>query len=295
MNALGTGLSGLVGSRVVELLSPEYSFTNFSLESGVDITNKDDITRRIVQDKGASWVLHMAAYTNVQEAEKDSQLGEQSVAWKVNVLATQYIVDACKSSGKQLLYIDTDYAFDGTRSQPYTEEDTPSPQGWYAKTKSEGAKRVLGLGDHGLVIRISNPYRAHPVGKKDFIHKILERLQVGQTVMAATDQLFVPTFIDDIALAVGLLLKQNAAGIYHVVSGTGISPFDAAQAIARNWECDISLVLPTTFAEYFMHRAPTPQYAVLSNKKITNLGVVMHDFLSGIQEVRRQESLGHAE
>lgn len=291
MNIIGTGLSGLVGSRVVELLSPEYTFTNYSLESGVDITNKEDIIKRITDDTAAPWVFHMAAYTNVQGAEKERLLGEQSVAWNVNVSATQYIVDACKTSGKRLLYIDTDYAFDGTKHDPYTEEDTPSPLGWYAKTKSEGAKRVLALGETGLVIRISNPYRAQPVGKKDFVHKILERLQAGQTVTAPTDQLFVPTFIDDIAAAIGVLVKQNASGIYHVVPGTGISPFDAAAAIAKTWVCDRSLVIPTTFVEYFVDRAPAPQYAVLTNEKITALGVVMHDFVHGIEEVHLQESL----
>ena len=75
-------------------------------------------------------------------------------------------------------------------------------------TKSEGAKRVLGLGDKGLVIRISNPYRAHPIGKKDFAHKMLERLLAGTEVIAPADQLFVPTFIDDIAFAVDALLAH---------------------------------------------------------------------------------------
>ena len=79
--------------------------------------------------------------------------------------------------------VDTDYAFDGTK-QMYTEADSTNPLSWYATTKSEGAKRVLGLGDKGLVIRISNPYRAHQVGKKDFVHKMLERLLAGSEVVA---------------------------------------------------------------------------------------------------------------
>ena len=289
MNIIGTGLSGLVGSRVVELLSRLYTFTNYSLENGVDITNKEDIMKRIMSDRESPWVIHMAAYTDVQGAEKERQLGEMSAAWKVNVTATQHIADACVSSGKRLLYIDTDYAFDGKQNHRYTEDETTSPLGWYAITKSEGAKRVLALKEKGVVIRISNPYRARPVGKKDFAHKILERLQAGQTVTAPTDQLFVPTFIDDIALALESLVKANASGIYHVVSGKGISPFDAAAAIAHTWQCDPSLVLPTTFIEYFAARAPAPQYAVLANDKISRLGIAMHDFVSGIEEVHRQE------
>lgn len=143
--------------------------------------------------------------------------------------------------------------------------------------------------DKGLVIRISNPYRANPVGKTDFVHKMLERLEGKQEVVAPTDQLFAPTFIDDVAASVDKFISINATGIYHVV-GSLISPYEAAKIIATIYEKDISLVQPTTFAEYFFNRAPTPQYAVLKNDKIITLGVPMHDFLSGIEGVHRQET-----
>ena len=65
------------------------------------------------------WVLHLAAYTDVQAAEADRALGEQSAAWKVNVIATEHIVEACVASGKRLLYVDTDYAFDGKKANIY--------------------------------------------------------------------------------------------------------------------------------------------------------------------------------
>lgn len=289
MKVIGTGLSGLVGSRVVELLSSKITFENYSLDTGVDITKKDVIEEKLVSDPLASWVLHMAAYTDVQGAEKERELGEKSKAYQVNVLATDHIAHVCKQTGKHMLYIDTDYAFDGTK-QLYTEEDTPHPLGWYANTKSLGAKAVHALGNLGLVIRISNPYRAHPVGKKDFAHKILERLYAGQEVIAPTDQLFVPTFIDDIAAAIDVLVSQNASGIYHVTSPAGISPYDAAMAIGMTYGCSLSLIKKTTFKEYFAGRAPTPQYAVLSNKKIEALGVHMHDFHEGIGLVHAQES-----
>lgn len=281
MNIVGTGLSGLVGSRVVELLTPKYSFVNLSLETGVDITNKDKIIDRIKKEN-ALWVLHLAAYTNVQQAEK-----ERDAAWNVNVIATQNIIDACKDSGKKLLYVDTDYAFDGKKKE-YVEDDIPNPLGWYAKTKTEGAKRVLAY-EKGLVIRISNPFRANPVGKTDFVHKMLEKLRSGEVLIAPTDQLFVPTFVEDIAVAIDKLISINATGIYHVVGSQALSPFDAAKIIAKTYGFDGTLVKPTTFAEYFKNRAPNPQYAVLSNTKITALGITMRGFEEGVEEVKRQE------
>lgn len=283
MKLLGTGLSGLVGSRIIELFSPRHTFVNMSLETGVDITNRDDTKDRITRDTEASWVMHFAAYTNVQKAEVD-----RDAAWSVNVTATENIVDACKESSKRLLYVDTDYAFDGTKKMGYEEDDTPNPLGWYAKTKTEGAKRVLAY-DKGLVIRISNPYRANPVGKTDFVHKMLEKLDRSEILIAPTDQLFVPTFVDDIAAAIDTLISMNATGIYHVVGSQAISPFDAARTVSDTYGFDEALIKPTTFTEYFKNRAPTPQFAVLSNRKITALGVVMRGFKEGVAEVKHQE------
>ena len=282
MKILGTGLSGLVGSRVVELLTPDFSFENLSLETGVDITDKGSVDGYFSKSD-APWVFHMAAYTDVQGAEKD-----KDAAWNVNVLATEHIAQNCRKLGKKLLYIDTDYAFDG-KKKTYTEKDTPHPLGWYAKTKTEGAKRVLGLGDKGLVIRISNPYRAHPVGKKDWVHKMLERLQEGQSISGTTDQLFAPTFIDDIAVSLRALVKAQAHGIYHVVSAPALSPYHAALTVAEVFSFDKKLVTQTTFAEMFFNRAPVPQYAALKNDKIQSLGVEMHAFSEGVAEVKKQE------
>lgn len=287
MNILGTGLSGLVGSRLIELLSREYSFENLSLETGVDITKKDSL-EEYFSHSDAPWVFHFAAYTDVQGAEKERSLKEKSLAWKINVEATNNIVDNCKRTKKKLLYVDTDYAFDGTKST-YTEEDIPHPLGWYGITKFEGAKRVLTLGDQGLVIRIANPYRAYPIGKKDFVHKMFERLKSGQTITGPKDQLFVPTFVDDIAFAIRALVSGNKFGIYHVVGSTALSPYDAALLIAEVFGCDPSLVHPTTFKEMFQNRAPAPQYAALKNDKITALGVSMKTFLDGLLRVKELE------
>jgi len=281
MKILGTGLSGLVGSRVTQLLSPDFTFENLSLETGVDITDTVSVDSYFAKSD-APWVFHMAAYTDVQGAEKN-----HDIAWKVNVLATENIADQCRKRGKKLLYIDTDYAFDG-RKKSYTEEDKPNPLGWYAKTKTEGAKRVLAIG--GLVIRISNPYRAKPVGKKDFVHKMLERMQTGQQVTAPTDQLFAPTFIDDIAAALRVLVRLGGSGIYHVV-GSPLSPFEAANIIAETFGCDATLVKKSTFATMFANRAPVPQYAALKNDKIKALGVILHSFTEGIAEIKKQETL----
>lgn len=277
MNIIGTGLSGLVGSGVIEILSSRYGFEDLSLDTGVDITNEESVRERI-EKSNAPWVFHFAARTDVDGAEKERELGEKGPTWIVNVVATQNIASVCRETGKRLLYISTDYVFDGTK-EFYTEEDTPNPKGWYAFTKYEAELRV---GKDALIIRIANPYRKE-FPKLDFVRKIVETLENRQSVLAATDQVFVPTFIDDVALALEKLIEKNASGIYHVVGSQALSPYEAAVRIAEVFGFDSSLVGKTTFREYFEGRAPRPQRAVLKNDKIAKFGIEMHSFDEGLK------------
>lgn len=285
MKIVGTGLSGLVGSRIIALL-PTYSFENLSLETGVDITDA-----RVVDDhisrSDASWVFHFAAVTDVDGAEKERSQGTAGRTWKVNVDATENIVSVCKRTGKKMLYISTDFVFDGTK-ESYDENDTPNPQGWYAVTKYEGEKRVVALGNLGLIIRIANPYSAYPGGKKDFVHKIIERLRSNQGILAPSDQVFVPTYIDDIALGIDTLLRHNAHGLYHVVGSSALSPYDAALLIAAKFGYDQKQITHSTAADYFAGRAPRPLHAWLKNDRITGLGVDMSTFEAGLAKVHAE-------
>ncbi len=286
MKILGTGLSGLIGSRVVELLSPQYTFANLSLEAGVDITNKDLVNKHI-DDSEAGWVFHFAGATGVDDCEKDKILGEESPTWRLNVSATEYIVDACKRTNKKLLYISTDYVFDGTKNEFY-EDDEPHPLSWYAITKYEGEKRVSVLGSNALIMRITSPYRAKNLIKQDFVHRIIAKLTRHEMVFSPGDQIFVPTFIDDLAKVIQKLLELNSSGIYHVVGSQALSPFESSVKIAQAFNLDTSLIEKVFFAEYFRNRAPRPFHLKTNNDKITKLGVKMSTFDEGLEIIKNQ-------
>lgn len=285
MKIIGTGLSGLVGSRVVELLSGPYSFENLSLETGVDITKKD-IVDHYINASQAPWVVHFAAKTDVDGSEAERDEGEKSSTWKINVAATQYLVDACRRTHKKFLYISTDFVFDGKKDK-YSEDDVPNPLGWYGITKYEGEKRVQTL-PGSIIVRISNPYGGVSSVRPDFVHRIIQRLTSGEGVVAPTDQEFVPTYIDDIAMGIKKLIEKNCSGVYHVVGSQSISPYDAACKIAGAFELDRSLIGKTTFAQYFDGRAPRPFHTVLRNDKITKLGVRMSTFDHGLATIKLQ-------
>lgn len=310
MRILGTGLSGLVGSRLIELLKNQYEFENLSLQTGIDITDRKDVVERIHNSK-ASVVLHFAAKTEVDECEKDKEkdvrilsssslqtnkkeeaLIKQKTAWAVNVIGTRNIVEACEKSGKRLIYISTDFVFDGKKRSEsgYIESDKPNPINWYANTKYEGEKIVQNSNLVWAIARLAYPYRAYFV-QKDFARSLIEKLKKGEKLTTITDHIMTPTFIDDIVEAINILLKNQTAGIFHLVGSQFISPYEASLLVADIFGLDSSLISKTTRAEYFKNRAPRPFYLGLKNDKIQKLGIKMKTFKEGLIEVKKQMSL----
>ena len=168
MHIIGTGLTGLIGTRLTELLHSTYRFDFINLENGVNILDRQKVEQAISSSK-AKVVLHMAAKTNVDGCELDKHrdleiLGfknkeEKEEAWQneqtayaVNVFGTQNMIGACKKNNKKLIYISTDFVFDGTKKH-YNEDDKPNPLNWYAKTKYEGEKLVQDSGLEYLILR----------------------------------------------------------------------------------------------------------------------------------------------
>ena len=136
---IGTGLSGVVGSRLVELLQDEYDFEDLSLESGVDITNTSQLKRLFAQST-AKVCLHLAAVTDVDGCEQQKDLGRESLAWQVNVQATRSLAQLAREKDMHMVYISTEFVFDGTKpiGEVYSEEDEPRPVNWYGETKYQG-------------------------------------------------------------------------------------------------------------------------------------------------------------
>lgn len=283
----GIGISGLVGSRIQELLGDKYSFDNLSLDTGVNITDATtlDVIRR---DTEHPIVLHLAAKADVDGCEKDKELGEEGAAYQINVKGTENVVNACKEGNKKIIYISTDFVFDGENPPVggYTEEDKPNPIDWYAETKYKGEEVVKNSGLPFIIMRIAYPYMPEEFAlKKDFVHAMLGRLQQNLPIAGVTDHMMTPTFLDDIALALGALITHNQTGIFHVVGDEFITPYDAALKIADQFGLDKSLISKSTREEYFKGKAPRPFNLSLNNAKIKKLGVHMRSFSDGLKEV----------
>lgn len=290
MHILGTGLTGLVGSRIVELLSGDFTFTDLSRSKGIDITDTDAV-KAFISQKNPDVILHLAGMTNVDEAEKEKDLGENSTAWKINVEGTSNVIHAAEAIGKKIIYISTDFVFDGENppDKGYTEEDTPHPINWYGQTKYEGEALIQKATIPWSIARIASPYRAE-FEKKDFFRAILSRLQAGEEVKGVSDYVMTPTYIDDISSAIQTLITQEENGIFHIVGSNSITPYDAAREIARVFGCDESLVTSVHGIDFFSGRAKRPFKSILNNAKIRKLGVKMKTLEEGIEIIKHRQS-----
>jgi dTDP-4-dehydrorhamnose reductase len=289
MNIFTIGGSGLVGSRITEVLQKNHTVDDLSLSKGIDIT-KPETLDAIRNDTEHDVVLHLAAKADVDSCEQDKALGENGAAYVINVTGTKNVAEACKASGKKLLYISTDFVFDGKKEPPYsyTEEDTPNPLNWYAMTKYKGEEAVLNSGVVSAIIRIAYPFRNDEFpDKKDFIHAVMGRLTNNQPISAVTDHVMTPTYIDDIAYGIDAILSHNARGIYHVVGSQSVTPYEAFQLLAETMGYDRGLIGKTTREAYFAGKAPRPFNLSLANDKIKALGVPMRTFAEGIQKITK--------
>lgn len=283
-----TGGTGLVGSRILEISAKKYDFLTLDRSLGFDITEKSSLDK--VADDDFDLVLHLAAYTNVDRAEEDRELGEKSVAWKLNVTGTKNIVSFCQKTNKKIIYVSTEFVFDGVNPPAggYTEENMPNPINWYGMTKYEGEKLVQNSGLSFLIVRLASPYRAYFAEKKDFMRAMKTRLEKGEEIKAVTDHLFTPTFIDDFTYALDTLISQNVEGIYHVVGSDYLTPYNAGLKIADVFDLDQNLIKKSTREEYFKGKAKRGYNWSVKNDKIKKLGIRMRTFQEGLEEIKKQ-------
>ncbi len=251
-----SGSRGLVGSRIVELLSDKFEFIHLNRPE-FDITKKNDVSKSL-ENIDFDLFLHLAAYTNVDSAEIDRES-----AYALNVEGTKNVFEATQKKRKQFIYISTGFVFDGEHP-PYFEDSTPNPVGYYGMTKYEGEQIVK---DQAMIVRIEYPFRAQFDQKKDFVRAIKTRLESGQEVTGISDSLITPTFIDDIAHGLKGLIRNFSPDIYHVVGEDSLSPYNAALLIAKNWHLDESLIKKITYDEYFVGKARRPKLAEVKSKR----------------------------
>jgi len=249
MKVLVTGASGLLGSKLVEvLISKGYTvyagYHGNSPKAGFpvkfDISSEEDV-KRVFEHVKPDVAVHAAALTNVDECEVKREL-----AWNVNVVGTGNVVKFSKQYGSFLIYISTDYVFRGDRGM-YSENDEVCPVNYYGYTKLKGEKEVKNMLKEYCIARASVIYGSAPAtGKTNFALWIIEKLKEGELVRVVTDQWNSPTLNTNLAEMLTEILDRRITGTYHLAGATRISRYDLAKLVAETFNQDKNLISPTT-------------------------------------------------
>lgn len=265
-----TGSDSMVGSRITELLHNKIEFIPIK-QAQMDITDKNKVFS-VLNSIEFDIFLHLAAYTNVDAAEKNKEF-----VYKVNALGTQNIFEIVSLKKKKMIYISTGFVFDGN-NPPYTEKSIPKPISIYGETKYQGEQL---LNNEAMIVRFDYPYRNEYNLKKDFVRGIIEALKEGRKLSMVTDSLITPTFVDDIAQGLHYLIYHYSPEIYHLVGRNCLSPYEAGMIIAKICKLNSSLITGTTYSKYFDGRAKRPQFAKITS--IKNTFTQMKSFEEGLQ------------
>ncbi len=253
MRIVVTGADGQLGVELVPTLSVRTEVIGTTI-ADLDVTDHDCADR--IAALAPDWVVHAAAATDVDGCEREPER-----AMVVNAEGTRLVAEGCRRAGAGLVYLSTDYVFDGRKGTPYTEADTPAPLNVYGRSKLEGERAVRSVVSRWLIVRTAWLYGTQG---KNFVKSILGKVKDGEPLGIVDDQVGSPTYAADLAGAVALLLSRGLTGVFHVTNGGSCSWYEFTREILRLTGVDVTSVKRIT-TEELSRPARRPGYSVLEN------------------------------
>ncbi|MBW3015161.1 SDR family oxidoreductase [Candidatus Woesearchaeota archaeon] len=291
MRILVTGGSGLLGNAIVkEAIGKHEVFATYNSHPvsidgcefvKVDLIDKQEALR-IVQEIKPDVVIHTVALTNLDFAEENP-----GVAYDVNVKTTENMCEACKSIGAKVVYISTDYVFDGNRGN-YSEEDNPNPESVYAKTKLQGEEVVINSGVKYLIPR-TTIYGWNIQEKICFPELVIKKLSAGEEMTLFIDQYNTPILTNNLARVLFELIEKKINGILHVAGSERISRFDFGVKIAEVFGLDKGMIKPISIKD-FNFKAKRPLDCSLNTMRCRSL-LVENELLNAEDGLRVMKDL----
>ncbi len=248
--------------------------------STLDITNGADVLSTVASTK-PDVIIHAAAYTAVDDCESN-----EKHAYAVNGAGTANVVSAALNVGARVIYVSTDYVFDGTQPEPYVESDKPQPASVYGASKLVGENAIAELGNRGLVVRTSWVSGIHGA---NMVKTILRAAQNHPMLTFVDDQIGKPTFTSDLAEALLELAGRDDSGVMHVTNEGVVSWFEFCQDVLEYAGLGRDRVQPCATHELQPPRpAPRPANSVLANTRFGDLGLdLLRDYREPLKEVIR--------
>jgi dTDP-4-dehydrorhamnose reductase len=238
MRILITGARGQLGTELMALLEPQHHHQVLGLDLPEhDLTDRDHVLGVITQ-WAPDLIIHGAAFTAVDLCEEQAEM-----AYLVNCVATRFVADGARRVGAHVVYVSTDYVFDGTKQGPYLEWDATNPQSVYGRTKLGGEMEI----DPGWTIaRTSWVCGAHG---NNMVKTLLRLAGERDTLSFVDDQIGHPTFAGDLAQMLAKLGVERVPGIFHTTNQGAVSWYEFAQAVFSAAGHDPSRISAITTAQ----------------------------------------------
>ncbi len=258
MKVLVTGVKGQLGYDVVERLK-KLNIEHLGVDKeDFDLTNEED-TKDFILNYKPDVVIHCAAYTAVDKAED-----EKDLCYSINVQGTGYVAQACREMDAKMVYISTDYVFDGEKEEPYAVTDKPNPINHYGLTKYLGELEVQKYLENFFIVRTSWVF-----GKNgnNFVKTMLRLGQERKEIKVVSDQVGSPTYTYDLARLILDMIQTDKYGIYHATNEGYCSWYEFATEIFKVAGITDVKVLPIK-SEEFPTKAERPKNSWLSKKEL---------------------------
>lgn len=268
MKVLVTGAKGQLGRDVVILLEKEGHSVLACTREQLDITDQLECSN-VLSTYHPDVIIHCAAYTAVDAAETDVD-----GAYQVNAVGTRNITVAAEQIGAKLIYISTDYVFDGISDEPYHEYDNTSPQSIYGKSKRAGEVLVQSLSSRWFIVRTSWVYGIHG---NNFVKTMLKLGQEKPKLQVVHDQKGSPTYTVDLAHFLLKLMSTEKYGVYHASNSGACTWYEFTQAIFEEAKLfprfHIQAEVYPCATDQFPRPAPRPQNSVMEHLSIRTNGL----------------------
>ena len=256
------GATGLLGKALVREWKDD-EVTGFASADG-DIRDEKQVSN-LVQHARPDWIVLAAAYTDVDGCESNRDL-----AFDINCRGAVNVARAAKQHGSRLLFLSTDYVFDGTKTTPYETNDPRSPSSVYGHSKAEAEVRLAEILPGCCIVRTSWLFGP---GGKCFPDTILKLAETRPELEVVGDQHGSPTYSIDLARAIIQLCRQGASGIVHATNRGDCSWYEFAREIIA--AAGLKTVVRETTSDKFVRPAKRPKYSVLSPESLQKLGIAM--------------------
>jgi len=298
MKILYTGANGLLGQKI-SAATPQYSNHAFlatargknrtknlgtASYASMDITDRQGI-ENVLSEFRPDVIIHGAAMTHVDECEQHKEL-----AYNLNVVGTQNIVDAAKELGVHVVHISTDFIFDG-QDGPYNEEGIPNPVSYYGETKLQAEHIVQTVDSWSILRTVLVIGIAEDLSRSNIVLWAKGALEKAQPIRVVDDQFRTPTLAEDLAQGALLAATQRAQGIFNISGPDFMSIYELVESVAEHFGLSMATVTRVDSSTLNQPAVRPPRTGFNISKAVENLGYRPHSFKEALEIIAQQAGL----